>query len=90
MEINHYKSILIASLFLVFFYFGESLQLPSFTLAILLRAELTKGQFVQPLFMRSYNALAVSPLGSENLLVVMWPESFGRFTFDLGPLLQAL
>ena len=29
-------------------------------------------------------------LGSENLLVIMWPESFGAFTFDLGPLFQAL
>ena len=32
----------------------------------------------------------MSPLGSENLLVIMWPESFGGFTFDLGPLFQAL
>ena len=24
-------------------------------------------------------------MGSENLLVIMWPESFGGFTFDLAP-----
>ena len=29
-------------------------------------------------------------LESENLLVIIWPESFGRFTFDLGPLVQTL
>ena len=87
MEINHYKSILIVSLSPDFFYFGESLQLPSFTLAILLRADLTKGQFVQPP-VYAFLSCPVSPW--ENLLVVMWPESFGRFTFDLGPLLQAL
>ena len=26
-------------------------------------------------------------MGSENLLVIMWPESFGGFTFDLDPFL---
>ena len=32
----------------------------------------------------------MSPSGCENLLVIMQPESFGGFTFNLGPLLQAL
>ena len=59
--------------------------MPSFKLPILLRVDLSKGQFVQPLFMRSYSALYLlwdlKPYGN------MWPESFGGFTFDLGPLL---
>ena len=32
----------------------------------------------------------VPPLGSKNLLVIMWPESFGGFTLDSGPFLQAI
>ena len=38
--------------------------------------------------MRSYNVLYL--LWDLKTYGNMWPESFGGFTFDLGPLLQAL
>ena len=46
MEIKHYKSILIALLFIVF-NFKDSLQVSCFKSAKLLRADLAKGKFVQ-------------------------------------------
>ena len=55
--------------------------MPSFKLAILLRADLTKGQFVQlPVCVFLYVFFPVSPSGSENLLVIIWSESSGVFT----------
>ena len=57
MEIKHHKSILIASPFLGFFTMGSVSMGPSLRSAILLRTDLTKGQFVHLPVMHSYNAL---------------------------------
>ena len=55
--------------------------MPSFKSTILLRADLTIVQLPVYVFL----SCIVSPLVSQKLLAIMWPESFCGFTFDLGP-----